>query len=160
MYGEAPSHVLRPCPRCGLRAGFMEAVNMDPEVMHYVDTMLCTNISTPVTGQLALDIMVDPPKPGDPSYDTYTQVIRRPLRCGSLSRVLLLLTISVVLSVEGDSPLSGHVLPECSAGSAVLGRSTRDELSAGDGGSLPLSQTAFTARDSGAGRGGECDQSR
>ncbi|XP_071342624.1 alanine aminotransferase 2-like [Trachinotus anak] len=60
---------------CGLRAGFMEAVNMDPEVKHYVDTMLCTDISTPVTGQLALDLMVNPPRPGDPSYDTYTQEI-------------------------------------------------------------------------------------
>lgn len=60
--------------RCGLRAGYMEVVNMDPEVMHYVETLLCTNICTPVTGQLALDLMANPPKPGDSSYDTYTQV--------------------------------------------------------------------------------------
>ncbi|XP_063748297.1 alanine aminotransferase 2-like isoform X2 [Eleginops maclovinus] len=60
---------------CGLRAGYMELVNMDPEVMYFVDTMLCTDISTPVTGQLALDLMVKPPKPGDHSYDTYTQEI-------------------------------------------------------------------------------------
>uniref|UniRef100_A0A3P8SBG7 alanine transaminase n=1 Tax=Amphiprion percula TaxID=161767 RepID=A0A3P8SBG7_AMPPE len=58
---------------CGQRAGYMEIVSMDPEVMHFVDTMLCTDISTPVTGQLALDLMLNPPKPGDPSYDTYTQ---------------------------------------------------------------------------------------
>uniref|UniRef100_A0A3Q1GEY9 alanine transaminase n=1 Tax=Acanthochromis polyacanthus TaxID=80966 RepID=A0A3Q1GEY9_9TELE len=58
---------------CGQRAGYMEIVNMDPEVMHFVDTMLCTDVSTPITGQLALDLMVNPPKPGDPSYDTYTQ---------------------------------------------------------------------------------------
>lgn len=49
---------------------------MDPEVMLFVDTMLCTDISTPVTGQLALDLMVNPPKPGDPSCDMYTQVTR------------------------------------------------------------------------------------
>ena len=42
--------------------------------MHFVDTMLCTDISTPVTGQLALDLMLHPPKAGDPSYDTHTQV--------------------------------------------------------------------------------------
>lgn len=47
---------------------------MDPEVMHFVDTMLCTDISTPVTGQLALDLMLNPPKPGDASCDAYTQV--------------------------------------------------------------------------------------
>lgn len=54
----------------------MELVNMDPEVTHFVDTMLCTDISSPVTGQIALDLMVNPPRPGDPSYDTYTQVTR------------------------------------------------------------------------------------
>ncbi|XP_041862658.1 alanine aminotransferase 2-like [Melanotaenia boesemani] len=61
---------------CGLRAGYMEVINMDPEVKHFVDTMLCTDISTPVTGQLALDLMLNPPKRGDPSYDTYTQETR------------------------------------------------------------------------------------
>ncbi|XP_070688835.1 alanine aminotransferase 2-like [Pempheris klunzingeri] len=60
---------------CGLRAGYMELVNVDPGVMHFVDTLLCTSISTPVTGQLALDLMVDPPKLGDASYDSYTQEI-------------------------------------------------------------------------------------
>lgn len=49
-------------------------VNMDPEVRHVVNIMLDTDICAPVIGQLALDIMVNPPKPGDPSYDTYTQV--------------------------------------------------------------------------------------
>ncbi|KAF3835494.1 hypothetical protein F7725_028052 [Dissostichus mawsoni] len=60
---------------CGLRAGYMELVNMDPEVTHLFISMLCTDISSPVTGQLALDLMVNPPRPGDPSYDTYTQEI-------------------------------------------------------------------------------------
>ncbi|XP_044218481.1 alanine aminotransferase 2-like isoform X2 [Thunnus albacares] len=60
---------------CGLRAGYMEVVNMDPDVMLFVDSVLCGDISTPVTGQLALDLMVNPPKPGDPSYKTYTQEI-------------------------------------------------------------------------------------
>lgn len=52
----------------------MEVINMDPEVMHFMDTLLCTDISTPVTGQLALDLMLHPPRPGDPSYDAHAQV--------------------------------------------------------------------------------------
>ncbi|KAM4629870.1 alanine aminotransferase 2-like [Polymixia lowei] len=60
---------------CGLRAGYMELVNMDPAVMRFAETMLCTDISTPVIGQLALELMVSPPKPGDASYDTYTQEV-------------------------------------------------------------------------------------
>uniref|UniRef100_A0A3P8UPX0 alanine transaminase n=1 Tax=Cynoglossus semilaevis TaxID=244447 RepID=A0A3P8UPX0_CYNSE len=58
----------------GLRAGYMETINIDPEVIHYIEILLCFDISTPVTGQLALDLMVNPPKPGDQSYDTYIQV--------------------------------------------------------------------------------------
>ncbi|XP_032429208.1 alanine aminotransferase 2-like isoform X2 [Xiphophorus hellerii] len=56
---------------CGLRTGYMEVVNMDPGVMHFVDTMLCTDINAPVTGQIALDLMLSPPSPGDPSYNTF-----------------------------------------------------------------------------------------
>ncbi|KAM9358436.1 uncharacterized protein ABDE67_003935 [Symphorus nematophorus] len=60
---------------CGLRAGYMELVNIDSRVMHVVNNLLCGAISTPVTGQVALDVMVNPPQPGDASYDTYTQEI-------------------------------------------------------------------------------------
>ncbi|KAM6962586.1 alanine aminotransferase 2-like [Aplochiton taeniatus] len=60
---------------CGLRAGYMELVNVDPVVMTFAETQLCTDISTPVTGQIALELMVNPPRPGDPSYGTHTQEI-------------------------------------------------------------------------------------
>lgn len=61
--------------RCGLRAGYMELVNVDPAVMVFAETLLCTDISTPVIGQIALEIMVNPPRPGDPSHNKYTQVL-------------------------------------------------------------------------------------
>uniref|UniRef100_UPI0037E7D26D alanine aminotransferase 2-like n=1 Tax=Semicossyphus pulcher TaxID=241346 RepID=UPI0037E7D26D len=60
---------------CGLRAGYMELVNIDPGVKHYVATFMDTYICAPVTGQLALDLMINPPAPGDPSNDTYAQEI-------------------------------------------------------------------------------------
>uniref|UniRef100_A0A4W5Q3C8 alanine transaminase n=1 Tax=Hucho hucho TaxID=62062 RepID=A0A4W5Q3C8_9TELE len=60
---------------CGLRAGYMELVNVDPAVMVFAETLLCTDISTPVTGQIALEIMVNPPRPGDPSHHKYTQIL-------------------------------------------------------------------------------------
>lgn len=66
-------HSLSSLGECGLRAGYMELVNIDPAVKHFVDTMLCTDISTPVLGQLALALMIDPPKPGDSSYHKYIQ---------------------------------------------------------------------------------------
>ncbi|XP_029489028.1 alanine aminotransferase 2-like isoform X2 [Oncorhynchus nerka] len=60
---------------CGLRTGYMELVNVDPAVMVFAKTLLCTDISAPVTGQIALEIMVNPPRPGDPSHSKYTQEI-------------------------------------------------------------------------------------
>lgn len=51
---------------------------MDQGVMHFVDTLLCTDINAPVTGQLALDLMLNPPSPGDPSYNTFVHVRAKP----------------------------------------------------------------------------------
>lgn len=73
-------HSVSSIGECGLRAGYMELINIDPGVMHYVDIMFDTDISAPVMGQLALDLMVQPPKPGDSSYDkqvTFTKMIQQ-----------------------------------------------------------------------------------
>uniref|UniRef100_A0A4W5REY3 alanine transaminase n=1 Tax=Hucho hucho TaxID=62062 RepID=A0A4W5REY3_9TELE len=55
---------------CGLRGGYVELVNLDPTVMRYAYTIFSTDICAPVTGQLALELMANPPRPGDPSYPT------------------------------------------------------------------------------------------
>ncbi|XP_072552048.1 alanine aminotransferase 1 [Salminus brasiliensis] len=60
---------------CGLRAGYIELVNVDEHVMLFAETLLCGDISTPITGQIALDVMADPPRPGDPSYCLYRQEV-------------------------------------------------------------------------------------
>lgn len=60
--------------RCGLRAGYVELVNLDPAVMKYIHTLFSKDACSPVLGQIALDLMTDPPKPGDPSYLLYKQV--------------------------------------------------------------------------------------
>lgn len=60
--------------RCGLRAGYVELVNLDPAVMKYIYTLFSKDSCSPVLGQIALDLMTDPPKPGDPSYLLYKQV--------------------------------------------------------------------------------------
>lgn len=52
----------------------MEVVNVDPEVMFLTDNVLTGDISAPVIGQLALELMINPPKPGDPSHDVHARV--------------------------------------------------------------------------------------
>ncbi|XP_037626181.1 alanine aminotransferase 2-like [Sebastes umbrosus] len=59
---------------CGQRGGYMELVNLDPGVEYYLKHIQ-DPFSPPVLPQLALEVMVNPPTPGDPSYKTYSQEI-------------------------------------------------------------------------------------
>ncbi|KAM9789341.1 alanine aminotransferase 2 [Neosynchiropus ocellatus] len=68
---------------CGLRGGYVELTNVDPAVMKHVYQLFSKDSCAPVSGQIALDLMVNPPQPGDPSYSLYnkeTQHIRNTLR--------------------------------------------------------------------------------
>lgn len=62
--------------RCGLRGGYVELVNIDPEVMECIFKLFAKDSCAPVLGQIALDIMAKPPQPGDPSYPLYHTVRR------------------------------------------------------------------------------------
>ncbi|KAK0629133.1 pyridoxal phosphate-dependent transferase [Bombardia bombarda] len=56
---------------CGHRGGYFELVNFDPEVQaeiyKFVSIMLCA----PVIGQCLVELMVNPPKKGQPSHELY-----------------------------------------------------------------------------------------
>ena len=56
---------------CGHRGGYFELVGFDPEVAaeiyKFVSIMLCP----PVIGQCLVELMVNPPKEGEPSYELY-----------------------------------------------------------------------------------------
>jgi alanine transaminase len=58
---------------CGHRGGYFELVNFDPavqaEIYKFVSVMLCA----PVIGQCLVELMVNPPRAGTPSYDLYNQ---------------------------------------------------------------------------------------
>lgn len=51
----------------------MELVNLDPDVMKHIYTLFSKDCA-PVTGQIALSLMANPPQPGDPSYPVYKRV--------------------------------------------------------------------------------------
>ncbi|XP_035990159.1 alanine aminotransferase 2 [Fundulus heteroclitus] len=59
---------------CGLRGGYMEVINMDPLVKNHLMSMQAP-CSPPVLPQLALEIMVNPPSPGDASHEVFNQEI-------------------------------------------------------------------------------------
>ena len=51
--------------------GYMEIYNMDSGFIDQLYKMSSINLSPNVVGQLAVGIMVNPPKPGDPSYPLF-----------------------------------------------------------------------------------------
>ncbi|KAJ2389896.1 alanine transaminase [Coemansia sp. RSA 2603] len=60
---------------CGRRGGYYEAVNIDAAVMGQLLKLASVSLCPNVQGQMAVDTMVNPPRPGDASYAQYTEEI-------------------------------------------------------------------------------------
>ncbi|NP_001086104.1 alanine aminotransferase 2 [Xenopus laevis] len=56
---------------CGFRGGYMEVINMDPAVKQQLTKLVSVRLCPPVPGQVLLDVIVNPPKPGEPSYKQF-----------------------------------------------------------------------------------------
>ncbi|KAJ1893565.1 alanine transaminase [Kickxella alabastrina] len=58
---------------CGRRGGYYEAINIDEQVMGQLLKVASVSLCPNVSGQMAIDVMVNPPKVGDPSHAQYEQ---------------------------------------------------------------------------------------
>lgn len=58
---------------CGQRGGYMELVGFTDEVKEIVFKLASINLCSVVSGQALVELMINPPKKGDPSYDLYHQ---------------------------------------------------------------------------------------
>lgn len=56
---------------CGHRGGYFELVGFDPEVAAQVYKFISIQLCPPVLGQCIVEMMVNPPREGDPSYPLY-----------------------------------------------------------------------------------------
>ncbi|CAI5673412.1 unnamed protein product [Oreochromis niloticus] len=56
---------------CGFRGGYMEVINLDPEVKAQLIKLVSVRLCPPVPGQALLDLVVNPPQPDEPSYATF-----------------------------------------------------------------------------------------
>ncbi|KAI9273571.1 pyridoxal phosphate-dependent transferase [Sporodiniella umbellata] len=56
---------------CGRRGGYVECVNVDPEVLSELYKMFSIFSGSNLQGQIMVDLMTNPPKKGDPSYPKY-----------------------------------------------------------------------------------------
>lgn len=56
---------------CGYRGGYCEVINLDPQVkvmkLKSISAKLCSSVS----GQAVMDVVVNPPRKGEPSYDLF-----------------------------------------------------------------------------------------
>lgn len=58
---------------CGRRGGYMEFYNIDPAVHAQLYKLACAGLCSGVAGQIMTSLMVDPPLPGDESYELFHQ---------------------------------------------------------------------------------------
>jgi alanine transaminase len=58
---------------CGRRGGYFECVNVDHDVLDQLYKMASICLCPPVSGQIGVDLLVDPPREGDESYPLYKE---------------------------------------------------------------------------------------
>jgi len=56
---------------CGRRGGYFECTNFPDDIIALIYKMVSVGICPPIAGQIGVDVMVRPPKPGSPSYDLW-----------------------------------------------------------------------------------------
>ncbi|KAL8593027.1 hypothetical protein ACOMHN_017957 [Nucella lapillus] len=56
---------------CGFRGGYAEVVNLDPGVKAMLVKSISAKLCSSVSGQAVMDVVVNPPRPGEPSYDLF-----------------------------------------------------------------------------------------
>lgn len=83
---------------CGFRGGYMEIINMDDDVKAQLTKLLSVRLCPPVPGQALMDLVVNPPQPGEPSYERFIKE-----RTATLSTLAekAKLTEQVLNTVEG-----------------------------------------------------------
>ena len=58
---------------CGHRGGYFELCGFDPEVAEQIYKFVSITLCSPVVGQCLVEMMVNPPREGEPSYELYKQ---------------------------------------------------------------------------------------
>ncbi|CAG8490407.1 13700_t:CDS:10 [Acaulospora morrowiae] len=61
---------------CGRRGGYYECTGIDKEVVDQLYKLASVSLCPNVQGQIMVDLMVKPPKRGEPSYELYQKEIR------------------------------------------------------------------------------------
>ncbi|XP_067651693.1 alanine aminotransferase 2-like [Haliotis asinina] len=58
---------------CGFRGGYSEVINLDPDVKAMLVKSISAKLCSSVSGQAVMDVVVNPPQPGEPSYELFNK---------------------------------------------------------------------------------------
>ncbi|VDL32851.1 unnamed protein product [Hymenolepis diminuta] len=58
---------------CGFRGGYCELINFDPDVQAQLFKYLSARLCPAVLGQVMIGVICDPPREGEPSYETFVK---------------------------------------------------------------------------------------
>ncbi|XP_011699329.1 PREDICTED: alanine aminotransferase 2-like isoform X2 [Wasmannia auropunctata] len=95
---------------CGMRGGYAEIINMDPQVMKMMlKTLLpCSN----VLGQVVLDVVANPPRPNEPSYRQFEMEKKEILRSLAERSQLVVDTLNSIPGYKANPPMGAmYVFP-------------------------------------------------
>ena len=60
---------------CGRRGGYFECHNIDEDIKQQLYKLASISLCPSVQGQVMVDLIVNPPRKGDESFDSYTKEV-------------------------------------------------------------------------------------
>merc|ERR1712227_931026 len=63
----------------GIRGGYAEVINMDPNVFAMLQKSISAKLCPTVIGQACMDVVVNPPVSGDPSFGSFDAEVKATL---------------------------------------------------------------------------------
>jgi len=64
---------------CGIRGGYAEVINMDPNVFAMLQKSISAKLCPTVIGQACMDVVVNPPVDGEPSFGSFDAEVKATL---------------------------------------------------------------------------------
>jgi len=64
---------------CGIRGGYAEVINMDPGVFAMLQKSISAKLCPTVIGQACMDVVVNPPTSGEPSFGSFDSEVKSTL---------------------------------------------------------------------------------
>ncbi|XP_011169173.2 alanine aminotransferase 2 isoform X1 [Solenopsis invicta] len=97
---------------CGIRGGYAEIINMDPEVMEVLYKSISVMVCPTVLGQVVMDVVVNPPRPNEPSYEQFQKEKKETLRSLAERSQLVVDSLNSIPGYKANPPMGAlYVFP-------------------------------------------------